>query len=99
MIKFFRNVRKNLLNQGKTANYLKYAIGEIALVVIGILIALQVNNWNIDRVDRKSEQKYLKNIKEDLEKDLVNLSYLINFRKERIKGDGKLIEQINGPNR
>jgi len=44
MIKLFRNIRKQLLNQGKTTNYLKYAVGEIVLVVIGILIALQINN-------------------------------------------------------
>ena len=46
MIKFFRNIRLNLMETGKTGNYFKYAIGEIILVVIGILIALQINNWN-----------------------------------------------------
>jgi len=48
MIKFFRSIRRNLVAEGKTSNYLKYAIGEIALVVIGILIALQISNWNED---------------------------------------------------
>ena len=96
MIKIFRNIRQNLLIEGKTTKYLKYAIGEIVLVVIGILIALQVNNWNIERIDRKSELKFLKNIQLDLEKDLSSLSFLINFRKDRIKGDSKLIQQING---
>ena len=46
MIKFFRKIRQNLLMENKTGKYLKYAIGEIILVVIGILIALQINNWN-----------------------------------------------------
>jgi len=46
MIKFFRKIRKNLLNEGKATRYFKYAIGEIILVVIGILIALRINNWN-----------------------------------------------------
>ena len=46
MIKLFRNIRQKLVTEGKTTNYLKYAIGEIVLVVIGILIALQINNWN-----------------------------------------------------
>ena len=46
MIKFFRHIRKDLMEQNKTSRYLKYAIGEIILVVIGILIALQINNWN-----------------------------------------------------
>ena len=56
MIKLFRNIRKKLLEQGKTANYLKYAIGEIILVVIGILIALSINNWN---ENRKEENRLL----------------------------------------
>jgi hypothetical protein len=67
MIKFFRNIRQNLLNEGKTARYFKYAIGEIILVVIGILIALQLNEWKADVNDRKLEQLHLKNIKEDLQ--------------------------------
>lgn len=46
MIKFFRNIRQNLLAEGKTSKYLKYALGEIVLVVIGILIALSINTWN-----------------------------------------------------
>mgnify|MGYP001131487683 CR=1 FL=1 len=53
MINFFRKVRKNLLNEGKTTRYFKYAIGEIVLVVIGILIALQVNNYNNQRIDQQ----------------------------------------------
>ncbi len=59
MIKFFRNIRQNLLNEGKTTKYLKYAIGEIVLVVIGILIALQINNWNINRLNIEKENRYL----------------------------------------
>ena len=49
MIKFFQKIRQNLLSEGKTKTYVKYAIGEIVLVIIGILIALQINNWNEDR--------------------------------------------------
>ena len=49
MIKFFRKIRLQLLGEGKTAKYFKYAIGEILLVMIGILLALQVNNWNEGR--------------------------------------------------
>lgn len=55
MIKFFRNIRRTLINEGNTGKYLKYAIGEIILVVIGILIALQVNNWNEDRKEKELE--------------------------------------------
>ncbi len=46
MIKFFRRIRQNLIMENKTSKYFKYAIGEILLVVIGILIALQINNLN-----------------------------------------------------
>ncbi|QBA63974.1 DUF6090 family protein [Muriicola soli] len=65
MIKFFRKIRQNLLSQGKTGMYLKYAIGEIILVVIGILIALQINNWNEQRNESKEERLILLNLKED----------------------------------
>ena len=60
MIKFFRNIRKSLLNEGKTSKYLKYAIGEIVLVVIGILIALQINNWNEHRKGLNKRSAYTK---------------------------------------
>ncbi|MEL0456618.1 DUF6090 family protein [Flavobacteriaceae bacterium SZ-1-7] len=96
MIKFFGKIRQKLLSEGKSRKYLKYAIGEIILVVIGILIALQVNNWNINRLERKSETKYLKNIKIDLEKDIINLDYQINQRKKKDSIFSILIRQING---
>ena len=73
MIKFFRKIRQDLLSKGKTGKYLKYAIGEIVLVVIGILIALSINNWNEDRKDQYQELKYLIGIKTDLEVDLVRI--------------------------
>ena len=59
MIKFFRQIRKSLLMGNKTSKYFKYAIGEIILVVIGILIALQVNNWNIKRNENKASVKLM----------------------------------------
>ena len=49
MIKFFRQIRYNLMSENKTGKYIKYALGEILLVMIGILLALQVNNWNEGR--------------------------------------------------
>ena len=75
MIKFFRSIRQNLLNEGKTVKYFKYAIGEIVLVVIGILIALQINNWNQDRQQRQKEKKILMELKRDL---VSNDSILLN---------------------
>ena len=70
MIKFFRKIRYNLLETGKTSKYLKYAIGEIILVVIGILIALQINNWNEFNKERENEKIILNEIRENLKFDL-----------------------------
>jgi hypothetical protein len=67
MIKFFRTIRKDLMEKNKTGKYLKYAIGEIVLVVIGILIALQINNWNENRKLDKEEVLVLNSLHEDLE--------------------------------
>ncbi|MFT6699485.1 MAG: hypothetical protein ACJAVD_000984, partial [Porticoccaceae bacterium] len=52
MIKFFRKIRYDLMEKNKTGKYLKYAIGEILLVVIGILFALQINNWNNNKNEK-----------------------------------------------
>jgi hypothetical protein len=72
MIKLFRKIRQNLIMENKTSKYLKYAIGEIILVVIGILIALQINNWNEDRKLEKVEISMLIELKSNLETTLKN---------------------------
>jgi hypothetical protein len=87
MIKLFRNIRMRLLTEGKTTKYFKYAIGEIVLVVIGILIALQVNNLNTERLNKHEEQNYLKAIRIDLKKDSLKLASLVN-------GIGKQLTQL-----
>ena len=76
MIRFFQKIRQNLIREGKTVNpalpagrYLKYAIGEILLVVVGILIALQVNNWNQERKDRKEGELIKQNIHDEFIKN------------------------------
>lgn len=66
MIKFFRKIRQNLLMENKTGKYFKYAIGEIILVVIGILIALGINNWNENRKDSIQEEIVLRSLLENL---------------------------------
>jgi hypothetical protein len=67
MIKFFRKIRQNLIMENKTSKYLKYAIGEIVLVVIGILIALSINNWNENRKEKTLETKVLIELLKSLE--------------------------------
>ena len=69
MIKFFRTIRKDLMEKNKTGKYLKYAIGEIILVVIGILIALSINNWNKHTKTLDLEQVFLVDLKEDLNRN------------------------------
>ena len=74
MIKFFRKIRQDLLAEDKTGKYMKYAIGEIVLVVIGILIALQINNWNENRKINNQEIVYLQDLKNDFTFDIETLN-------------------------
>jgi hypothetical protein len=71
MLRFFRKIRKKHLTSGKTFSYLKYAVGEIVLVVVGILIALQINNWSEARKRANSEQQILSSIKSSLVNDTL----------------------------
>ena len=82
MLKFFRQIRQQNLNQGQMKKYTLYAIGEILLVVIGILIALQINNWNEGRKDRQLEVKYLTNLKNELNGNTKRTKRLILDRYE-----------------
>lgn len=71
MLRLLHNIRKQLLNEGKTSKYFRYAIGEILLVMIGILLALQVNNWNESRKQNLIEIKIVKQLLEDAKADAV----------------------------
>ena len=95
MIKFFRKIRQNLLAEGKTFNYLKYAIGEIVLVVIGILIALQINNWNEQRKNRATEQKLLIALHEDLLVNIDRLNKDILLEQRTITQADKIIKYLD----
>jgi len=84
MIKFFRKIRYDLMGKNKTGKYLKYAIGEIALVVIGILIALQINNFNNSRQETKIEQAYLLSLQTEYENNLEKINISLQKNKERM---------------
>ena len=71
MLKFFRRIRQKLIVEEKGRRYFYYAVGEIFLVVIGILIALQINTWNQERKDRILEKEYLTRLKEDIKFDII----------------------------
>ena len=94
MIKFFRKIRRNLLSEGKTGKYFKYAIGEIILVVIGILIALQINNWNENRKIQKLEAQIYTELKSDLLQTRNDIKTTISKHKEIFKTSQQLITDI-----
>lgn len=81
MFRFFRLIRQKLISESKFNRYLLYAFGEIFLVVIGILIALQINNWNQQKINRQYELTMLKEVKAALEVDLQGYKYLVPFFK------------------
>jgi hypothetical protein len=84
------------MEQNKTGKYLKYAIGEIVLVVIGILIALQINTWNEDYKNTKKERGYLINLQQDLRADSLRLSELKNDFELAVKSKKKFEKIIEG---
>jgi hypothetical protein len=85
MLKFLRKIRKSLIESGSARKYLLYAIGEIALVVIGILIALQINNWNEWRKDQLRLNDHFEELISELNNDKKNLEGVID--KIRIRHD------------
>ncbi|SFN76705.1 hypothetical protein SAMN04487989_103282 [Bizionia echini] len=91
MIKFFRKIRRKLLSENKFSKYLLYAIGEIVLVVIGILIALSINNWNSERIANEKMITYLKNIREDLTSDTLAFSSSIDYYKNILESKSRLL--------
>jgi len=99
MIKFFRKIRYDLMEKNKTGKYLKYAIGEIVLVVIGILIALQINNFNEQRKDSEKEQVVLKQLKEDYETDLNQLRQKMEMRDEIVLSALNVLKAIDYPDK
>ena len=93
-MKIFRNIRQKLASENKVMAYLRYAIGEILLVVIGILIALQINNWNENRKLLKQEIEIYKELKSDLLQTQKEISNTITKHKKIIKSTQKLIYDI-----
>ncbi len=97
MLKFYKNIRQKLPSVGKTGKYLKYAFGEIILVVIGILIALQINNWNEQRKDRTKEHILLNQLREDYQANLIQLEEKMATREKMIISAVELLEVFDYP--
>jgi hypothetical protein len=91
MIKFFRKIRQNMIKENRTSKYLLYAIGEIILVVIGILIALNINNWNEEQKALSQEIMILENIKEDILLDTLDIRFNIGQHGEYIDAEKRLL--------
>ncbi len=97
MIKFFRKIRQTLLSENKLGKYLLYAIGEIFLVVIGILLALGINNWNQDKKDQKLEEQYYCRLLEDVKQDYKNYNNSIDLLNDKISTNNTLIQKLLDP--
>jgi len=96
MIKFFSKIRHKMLKENRLSKYIVYAIGEIILVVIGILIALSINNKNEIRKQRDLELHYLSNIKTDLILNIKHLDNYINRRETSINSANEIIAHYEG---
>ena len=94
MIKFFRKIRQKLIDEGNLKRYLIYAIGEILLVMIGILLALQINNWNSNRMNRQLEDKILKQIHTDFQQNKINFEKVTSSRLVNLENCNKIIEMF-----
>lgn len=108
MIKFLRKIRRKLLTEnppagatgraGNFSKYLIYVVGEIFLVVIGILIALSINNWNENQKKLKLEKEILGEVKIGLESDYENISQVIKDHLKYINSQDIIIDWIESRN-
>jgi hypothetical protein len=94
MIKLFRKIRQNQIMENKTGKYFKYAIGEVILVVIGILIALSINNWNNKRLESSKEQFFLKNLQSDFKANIIEFNRVYKSSAEAYVASNNLLEII-----
>lgn len=96
MIKFFRKIRERLLTENKFRKYVAYAIGEIILVVIGILIALQINNWNEERLALNQEKVVIQNLNTEFRENLRDLDSVNDILLHTIGATQKIFNRIQG---
>lgn len=97
MIRFFRKIRQDLLSDNKFSKYFIYAIGEIVLVMIGILLALQVNTWNKQKNDHKEEKQILTQLKAEFLVNLAQLEDKFLLRENLINGGIEILDLVNNP--
>lgn len=95
MLTFFRRIRQNLLKEHRFTNYIFYALGEIVLVVLGILIALQINNWHKTSVEQTKESNYLKNLRQDLKAQITSIDDQLTYETRFADAASHLITYFN----
>ena len=93
MILFLRKIRKNLLSDNKITQYSLFALGEILLVIIGILVALQINNWNTEKQELKELKGCLSNGAKNLNADLIHVLEIKQFRDSSIEQSQYFFEE------
>jgi len=96
MIRFFSKIRQSLMSDNRFSKYTLYAVGEILLVVVGILIALWINNQNDLRKERIKELHYLANIKTDLQVNLQEMDRYLDYRAASIAAANRILEHFEG---
>ena len=94
MLTFLRKVRKSLIETGSIRRYLLYATGEVLLVMVGILLALQINNWNEWRKDRLLEDQYYCRLLEDVEQDKIQLEEFLKKSMDRLKASNEAVRLL-----
>lgn len=95
MIAFYRKIRQRLMNENKLSKYLLYAIGEILLVVIGILIALQINNWNENKKERFRSHTLLENLVEEIKQDSIYFNNVYEVEKNTFLKSAELLFDVH----
>ena len=99
MLIFFRKIRQKLLAENRLSKYLIYAVGEIFLVVIGILIALQVNNWNEQRKLENTGREYVHEIYKELKTERSNIDSILSSLTTQYKGTEHVLSVIESENK
>ena len=98
MLRFFRQIRQSLIMNDNTRKYIWYALGEIFLVMIGILLALQVNNWNQDRIESEQQDKMVQKLYDEFESNYEELLVDIDRLKDSVEALDTLISVMDSPN-
>ncbi|WP_224491118.1 DUF6090 family protein [Robertkochia flava] len=96
MFRIFRKVREKLLRKGAIAAYLKYAIGEVVLIIMGIFLALQLNNWNEERKQGEEAQRYMKALRSEYRSNLQNLEEIMEINTRNLQSARELLNYM-GP--